>query len=515
MGARLGASGLAWALVATGTCVACSSGSNANPLGDAGKSDADASSLPSLTWGTCDTSDWPDGYALPAAGVECTMVSVPMHHDTPNDGQTVELRVARQQSNAFPTNKAIFQLAGGPGGSSVWQSGIIPQLMPTLLDRYDLVYVDQRGTGGSDYLGCAAGYPQDAADWTACAAQYASDDLSHDLTVDAANDIDAVREQLGYATISLRGGSYGTRLGLEILRQHADTIVAAALDGILPPDTDVFTADVVAFDRGVNRLVSDCTASSSCQAITTDLNADLTSRRLALRQTPRLILVGGGASVEDEALYLQILDLALYDATHYYEIPRAIHTALTGDASLWDQIMSDFLGEAVTEPVQNAPVNMGARLRVKRRQRYGLDYVAPGLYATVMDAEYIPNIASGIPALVTLTAQQVWGSTYDDTPNGVSAWNLSPISATLRSPVTSNARVLLMNATLDLNTFPEWGPHAQQTLPNATSLLVPYATHETMVTPCGAQIITAYLIADGDMSKVDTSCIQALTEPAW
>ena len=526
--------GLAWfgvVLFATSACSSSNPAQQPPPGDDAGGAedaagspdagpDADASPPPPLQWSACSTSDWPDGYPTPVQGVECTTVVVPLHHDTPGDGMTFPLRVARQKSRAFPTNQAVFQLAGGPGGSSVWQSGVIPQIMPKLLDRFDLIYMDQRGTGGSGYLACKNGYPQSGADWKACGGEHTTEDLDHYMTVDAAHDIDAVRQRLGYGKVSLRGGSYGTRLGLEVLRQHGDTVVAAALDGLLPPDTDVFAADVVAFDRGVNRLVADCAASAGCQAVTTNLAADLTNRRLALRQTPRSILVGGMPATEDETLYLEVLDAALYDAAHYYAIPRAIHTALAGDLTRWDQIMSDMIGQTVTEPghmIQHGGqwrVADAARARVRPVRRYGLDYVAPGLFATVMCSEYLPN-SQGSAALMALTTQQTWGNTYDDFPDGCAGWKVDPLAASLRSPVQSSAKVLLTNCTLDLNTFPEWGTHAAATLPNATSLVFPYATHEAMVTPCGASIMEAYLLADGDVSKVDTSCVQKLTEPAW
>ena len=164
--------------------------------------------------------------------MECTFVEVASHHEHPADGHTSRLRVARQKSRAFPTGKAVFQLAGGPGGASVWQAGIIPKYFPKLRDQFDLVYMDQRGSGGSGYLGCSGGYPSGAAEWARCAEEHRTEDLGHFLTVDAADDLDAVREQLGYSKIYLRGGSYGTRLGLEYVRRHEQHLVAAVLDGL-------------------------------------------------------------------------------------------------------------------------------------------------------------------------------------------------------------------------------------------------------------------------------------------
>jgi hypothetical protein len=96
-----------------------------------------------------------------------------------------------------------------------------------------------------------------------------------------------------------------------------------------------------------------------------------------------------------------------------------------------------------------------------------------------------------------------------------SAWNVHPIDASLRTPVVSQAKVLLLNGDLDLNTYPEWGTHAAKTLPNSTSLLVPYATHSTMIVPCVGDVIAQFITHDGDMTKVDDSCIKTLPAPSW
>jgi len=36
-----------------------------------------------------------------------------------------------------------------------------------------------------------------------------------------------------------------------------------------------------------------------------------------------------------------------------------------------------------------------------------------------------------------------------------------------------------------------------------------------MSVPCVGGIITSFLAADGDMTRVDTSCVGALKPPAW
>jgi pimeloyl-ACP methyl ester carboxylesterase len=466
--------------------------------------------LPPLEWSACTTNDWPIGYPLPADGVVCTTIDVPYDWDHPDDGRTFPLRVARHASD-HPRGRAAFQLAGGPGGTSVGQSGLIPKLLPALRDDFDLVYVDQRGTGGSKYFACPGGYPRSEGAWKLCGSAHAKDDLDIYRTLVAAHDLDAIRARLGYGKIHLRGGSYGTRLGLEYLRQHGANVVAAVLDGLVPADADFFGWVITAFDEGVKMLAADCAANAPCHAAVPDVGADLLARRSALAATARPILVGGQPSTEDETLFIQAIEATLYDTKLYYRVPRAVHAALAGDPTLWDGVLGDVLGVAVTEPGHGIVLHRSASPRIDPPLPLrGRDYVAPGVYESVVCSEDLPN-SQGVPALELLAAKQVWSDPVGiDIAHGCSAWNVQPIDASLRSPISSPAKILLLSGAIDLNTPVAWGNLAKQTLPNATHLVIPGATHGTIHVPCASDIATHFLRADGDMSGVDVSCLAAI-----
>jgi pimeloyl-ACP methyl ester carboxylesterase len=464
-------------------------------------------SSPPLVWALCDTSEWPDGYPSPPAGVECTSTEVPLDHAKPG-GTKLVLNVARHKAKSHPTGKAMFFLAGGPGGSSVVQSGVVPHYLPGLRDDFDWVYVDQRGTGMSGYFDCAS--------------EYGGKDLNHWLSLDAAHDIDLVRARLGYDKIYFRGGSYGTRLGLEVLRQHGDRVVAAVLDGMAPPPFDLFGDSVRNFDRGVKLVVDDCNASAQCLAVSPTLLADLTARRAKLKANPRPILVSGMSYYEDESLYLSFLQAALMYAQYRYQVPRAIHAAIGGDNVLWNKILSDLSGYDISDPPGDGGLQAkSALLRLRpRRPWLGQDYVAPALFLTVSCAEFLPNAQGGVSGLFALAGQQTWGNDIGEysTPamaEACAAWKVAPIAPVLLAPVQSQVRTLLFSGFLDLQTVPEWGDQALKSLPNGTHVVIPYATHSTLSVPCAAQILTDFVKADGEMTKVDTSCVAKLKPPAW
>jgi pimeloyl-ACP methyl ester carboxylesterase len=427
--------------------------------------------------------------------VECTTIDAPLDHADPSKG-TIALRVARHRAKRTDGGaKAIFQIAGGPGGSSVWQSGTVPRLMPKLLDNFDLVYVDQRGTGGSGYLDCRAGYPETEDEWRACAKEHTTEPLDHYLTQDAANDIDLVRERLGYGRIHLRGGSYGTRLGLEYLRLHSAKVASAVLDGLLPPDLDFMGEIAQEFTAGIDWLVDDCARDPACVAVSPNLRADLESVRAARRTTPRPISVGGSSMLEDESLFLEALEATLYDRTRF-QVPRAIRGAATGDNTAWNAILSSLFGRSVSDS-------------------RGPSYVAPALWMTVVCAEYVAG-PGDVARLEALESSQPWlsgrASAY---ARACQSWKVTPVPSERRTPVRSDAKVLLLSGGIDLITPPRWADMAAKSLPNSRHVVVPYATHSVMATPCGAQMITAFFESDGDYERLDTSCTQKVAPPAW
>ena len=298
--------------------------SDAAGTGDAGAPDAptgsDASAPPPVEWAACDTTDWPTAYPKPSKETECASIEVPLDRGDLS-GATLALRVARQRASANPTGRVVFVLEGGPGGSAVFTSGMIPQALPGVLGSFDLVYVDSRGTGGSGYLGCPK-QPTAQADWLACAKANAGVPLGHYLSSDNARDLEAVRVRLGYDRIHIFATSYGTRVAFEYLRLFEDKVVAGVLDGVAPPPTDLFTNSVTSGDRRVALLVSDCEADPACTAVAPNLAANLLERRAVLEQTPRPITVDGKQAYEALEDYVALLHALMRDAGWRYRVPR-------------------------------------------------------------------------------------------------------------------------------------------------------------------------------------------------
>jgi pimeloyl-ACP methyl ester carboxylesterase len=124
-----------------------------------------------------------------------------------------------------PEPDPLFILAGGPGQSATEFAGVLIRDFAFAHERRAIVFVDQRGTGGSNPLQCplggsfdeivqsvAVGVDADLPAVRACRAELERRaDLRFYTTPFAMDDLDDVRKALGYERINLWAASYGTR----------------------------------------------------------------------------------------------------------------------------------------------------------------------------------------------------------------------------------------------------------------------------------------------------------------
>ena len=157
------------------------------------------------------------------------------------------LAVAVLPANTLtPRPDPLFILAGGPGQAAT-RSGRSPRSSIDVRRDRDIVLVDQRGTGRSSPLDCAAFGPTTASRRRSrsirCRRRRHAPGNCRRSGIDPAQyttaafvaDLDAIRVALGYDRINLWGGSYGTRVALEYLRRHPAQVRSMVLDGVVPP----------------------------------------------------------------------------------------------------------------------------------------------------------------------------------------------------------------------------------------------------------------------------------------
>ncbi|CAL9494626.1 alpha/beta hydrolase [Streptomyces sp. enrichment culture] len=240
--------------------------------GDTGGATTDAQALTSLrnqslSWRNCPAPSPAQGGgeapgALPdGTRWQCATLRTPLDWKNPS-GKTMDLALIRARAGGDPDERigSLLFNFGGPGGSGV---ATLPGLAPDyeqLRTRYDLVSFDPRGVGNSNGVRCLdAGLPDeeeidntpdDGGDETnalvrfnretaAACKKNSGDVLPHVGTVQAARDMDLMRQVLGDDRLHYFGISYGTELGGVYAHLFPEHVGRAVLDGVVDPTHDL------------------------------------------------------------------------------------------------------------------------------------------------------------------------------------------------------------------------------------------------------------------------------------
>lgn len=427
--------------------------------------------------------------------------------------RTIELGMALLHSTADEPGPPLFFLAGGPGNAATPLSG-----NPTwvrFLELGDVVLLDQRGVGESrpelvwetDAVrpGLLFGDRETAmahiVEVGELAAKHYADqgvDLTGYTTVQSADDVNDLRIALGAEKIRLMGHSYGTHLGLAILRRHGEHVerfvsVASAGTG----DIHKLPGEL---DESLRQLAELVEADPAWSERFPDFFAAVEGVLAAVDEEPLECTVRdprSGAEV-DVALGrfgLQLLLVAdLADTSDLPVFPLLIATIEERDPRLatW------FLQKRYTG-FTRVPVLM---------------FVARGASgATSKRWERIAREASTSPfgSVRTLFSPEIDGAL--GTPD---------LGDEFRAPVTSDVPTLFISGTLDASTPPDQAERIRESLGNTVHVVLEYAGHdELMRRPEAQQRILAFLAGeeledeflpaprpwlfippDGDMSRV-------------
>jgi pimeloyl-ACP methyl ester carboxylesterase len=277
-----------------------------------------------LPWAPCQ----PEGF-------QCASLDVPLDRTGRVPG-TVGLNATRLPAPAGGSSTAVVALAGGPGQAAVpLASAFADGLLPGVRAGRDLLVFDQRGTGGSSQLGCAA--LRRGGSSLSVAARCASEiGPARGLfrTADSVEDLEALRVAGGYSKLALYGVSYGTKVALAYAAAHPANVESLVLDSVvLPEGPDPLRASSLG---NVNRVLSELCAGGECRGITPSAVAD--ARKLASRLRDRAlrgtVVSSSGRrrriSVGESGLFNVLLAGDL-NPTLRAELPGSMRAALTGD----------------------------------------------------------------------------------------------------------------------------------------------------------------------------------------
>jgi pimeloyl-ACP methyl ester carboxylesterase len=282
------------------------------------------------------------GAALPwtscsPAGFQCATLDVPVDRSGARPG-VIRLSATRAPaSSPAPASTAVVALAGGPGQAALPIAGGFSTALAPLLGQSDLLVYDQRGTGRSNPLTCAAlALPTGT---LATAVRRCAEQLgparAFFTTAQSVEDIEALRRAGGYSRLVFYGVSYGTKVALAYAAAHPATTQALVLDSVVLPEgpAALRTSTLTAVPRVIGE---DLCAGGACASIAPSAVADVQrlASRLAARRIAGPVLDGGGrrytARLSAEGL-VSILVAGDLDPTLRAELPGSVRAALSGD----------------------------------------------------------------------------------------------------------------------------------------------------------------------------------------
>ncbi|MER7109026.1 alpha/beta hydrolase [Streptomyces sp. NPDC000229] len=241
-----------------------------------------------LTWDACPGPALQEGTGTAPSPLpggtkwECSFMQAPLDYADP-DGDTIELALIRAKASD-PAKRigSLFFNFGGPGGSGITGLPSFAKSYESLRTRYDLVSFDPRGVGRSEGVECQddreldAFYaldssPDDAGEektyqealkkFADACEENSGDVLPHVGTVNAARDMDLMRQVLGDAKLHYFGISYGTELGGVYAHLFPQNIGRAVFDAVVDPTNNPeqgALSQAKGFQLALNNFAEDC-----------------------------------------------------------------------------------------------------------------------------------------------------------------------------------------------------------------------------------------------------------------
>ena len=284
-----------------------------------------------------------------AAQARCGVLLRPLDPEQP-DGVQVSVQVAVLPALAqHPRPDPVVFFAGGPGQSAIDLAPQIETLMGQVLNRRDVILIEQRGTGRSAPLYCDDA-PQTPSRPLAQALALWSDlpalrrcrdrlqtlpygDLRQFTTAVAVTDVQAVRQALGLGPVNLVGVSYGTRMALEFLRRYPEAVRRAVLDGVAPPDMALMRSMSADGQAALDAVFDACERDAACTSRWPRLRAQWTQLVASL---PRAVTVVHPVTGQTETLtmtrelLLSLVRSPLYVPALASGLPAALAQAVQG-----------------------------------------------------------------------------------------------------------------------------------------------------------------------------------------
>jgi pimeloyl-ACP methyl ester carboxylesterase len=405
---------------------------------------------------------------------------------------TIGLSVERLQAGLTPSSSAVLALAGGPGQAANPLAGFIAKAIAPALRSRDLIVYDQRGTGRSDPLDCHNTPALEQARSEAQLAEQCALQLGPArgafTSEESVQDIEAIREAMGYEKLVLYGTSYGTKVALEYAERYPEHVEALVLDSVvLPEGPEPFSLSSI---QALAPVLEELCSEGACAHITANPLGDIATLAVRLRRHPLSGLVYDGAghrhsaTLREADLYNVLVAGDLNPALRAL-LPAAVQSALHSDPNPLLRLKA--LSEGLIPNVPLQPRGSQAEREAGEEEDNAL------FLTTSCEEKPFPWQRSAAPATreaEALAALHALPSSDFYPFDAATAWadSLVPVcrdwpNAAPAPPAPSplpNVPTLILSGAQDLRTPTSGARAVAARIPDAQLLVVPYTGHSVL-----------------------------------
>jgi pimeloyl-ACP methyl ester carboxylesterase len=392
----------------------------------------------------------------------------------------------------------VFFIAGGPGETATELAAFMFELGDA--DEHDVVLVDQRGTGDGHRLDCPPrgsddnleGYlrgPFDPAAARTCSQELARKyDLAQYTTAAFADDLDDLREAMGYDRINIDAGSFGTYAAQVYIRRYGQRVRSAYMTSLVTLSNRVPLYHARSAQQALDQIFRQCDRDTACHAAYPRLREDFAAVLAHVHAAPVATWVRhpiSGAKTEihlSEPAFADAVRVMMYSSDRARKLPSLIAQARAGD-------FNPFADVAV---LASRNIYTGARL--------GLNYAITcnEFVNRIRPDEIEPATRGNFPG--------AWR--VNDQTAACASWPKTSLSADYLEPFRSDVPAVLVSGDSDPASRPHWGDEVKSVMSNAVHLVVPGGGH-TPDNDC-TRSIRGQLFRTGTTKGLDVSCMAAL-----
>ncbi|NHF60366.1 alpha/beta hydrolase [Flavobacteriaceae bacterium TP-CH-4] len=419
------------------------------------------------------------------------------------DSRTLKLAYKVLKAKKADSLKApILFLAGGPGAPTLfmeeyWKNHLLRN------DR-DIVLMDQRGTGASEAICIDMGKaifaivrqdlgPKEellALDsiFNLCkkVVNQKGVDMAGYTSQENAADFEDLRKELGYEQWNLFGASYGSRLGLTIMRDFPNSVRSSIFVGVFAPESQLSGETIIDFEKSLFEVLRRCEQNEKCNSRYPHLKNRLLTLLKKLRSEPLHLNYDSQPFVLNRRDALLLLHHSLYSRYTIAYIPKIIEAMEKNEL----------------EPISNA----------LQRLEFIYNLVNWPMNNSIMAYEELPFIDS----LKINNARSKSELGFDimtfEGFNSLSDWHPFRAEVLENQPVISEIPTLMASGSLDPVTPISNANEALRYLKNGHGVIFPDESHD-LANPCFLEIAEDFL--NNPFHKPDVDCSSRKQPLEW